>query len=95
MTTTISPATAAAPEPALPEAGTPTPSKRRRFKRPPIGYAFAVVFLVTLTLMAFLADYLPFIPYPDAKIPGPDGRPEGSHGAQVRPRPGAKPDLCC
>jgi ABC-type dipeptide/oligopeptide/nickel transport system permease subunit len=31
---------------------------------------FAVTFLVTLTFLAFFADYLPFIPYPDDKIPG-------------------------
>jgi len=75
MTTTITPSTAAAPEPALPDAGTPEVSKRRRFKRPQLGYGFAVIFLVMLTLMAIFADYLPFIPYPDAQILGPDGRP--------------------
>jgi len=72
MTTTITPSTATSPGPTEPAA--PAATGRRRFKRPPIGYAFAVVFLVTLTLMAFLADYLPFIPYPDTKILGPDGK---------------------
>ena len=36
---------------------------------------FAVGFLGLLTFMAIFADYLSFIPYPDAKIPGPNGRP--------------------
>jgi peptide/nickel transport system permease protein len=36
----------------------------------PWGAAFGTTFLVTLTFMAFFADYLPFIRYPDTKIPG-------------------------
>jgi peptide/nickel transport system permease protein len=74
MTTTIAPPTAPSPDPAAAAEPAAAVFKLKR-QRPNIGFIFAVVFLVTLTFMAFFADYLPFIPYPDAKIPGPDGRP--------------------
>jgi peptide/nickel transport system permease protein len=48
-------------------AATP-PGKKRRFKMPPPGMTFGVVFLVTLTLMAIFADWLPFIRYPTTKV---------------------------
>lgn len=73
MTTTIAP-TENATEPAAPppEPGTPTKKKRQR---PTIGLIFGVGFLVILTLLAVFADYLSFIPYPNEKILGPDGKP--------------------
>jgi peptide/nickel transport system permease protein len=75
MTTTIDPSTTT-PEPAAPAAAQPAPGeKQRKLKWPGLGLTFALVFLIGLTLMAIFADYLPFIPYPDAKIPGPNGRP--------------------
>jgi peptide/nickel transport system permease protein len=75
MTTTLTP-TAEAGEPTAPVAAEPAPARTRRsFKWPGFGIVFAVGFLVTLTFLAVFADYLSFIPYPDAKIPGPDGRP--------------------
>lgn len=46
----------------------------REFKRPPIGVLFGTVFLVALTLMAILADYLPFIRFPNTKV-AIDGSP--------------------
>jgi peptide/nickel transport system permease protein len=72
MTTTLTPAPATSPESA---ATTPALPPRAKRKRPTIGVVLALIFLVGLTLMAIFADYLSFIPYPDAKIPGPNGRP--------------------
>jgi peptide/nickel transport system permease protein len=66
MTATLTPAEA--PAPAAPEPAAAAPKKKR--KRPTFGMIFAVTFLVVLTFMAFFADYLPFIRYPDAKVPG-------------------------
>ena len=74
MTTTIDPSTTT-PEPAAPAALPAARGKQRKLKWPGFGLVFAVVFLGGLTLMAIFADYLSFIPYPDALIPGPDGRP--------------------
>ncbi len=75
MTTTIDPSTTT-PEPAAPATALPAPrGKQRKLKWPGFGLVSAVVFLGGLTLMAIFADYLSFIPYPDALIPGPDGRP--------------------
>lgn len=75
MTTTIDPSTTT-PEPAAPAAAQAAPAKKQRsFKWPGLGIVFAVGFLGLLTFMAIFADYLSFIPYPDAKIPGPNGRP--------------------
>ncbi len=75
MTTTIAP-TAEASEPTAPVAAEPAASRTKRsFKWPGFGIVFAVGFLVTLTFLATFADYLSFIPYPDEKIPGPNGRP--------------------
>lgn len=66
MTATLTPADA--PAPAAPEPAAKTPKRKR--KRPTFGVIFAVTFLVLLTFLAFFADYLPFIRYPDAKVPG-------------------------
>jgi len=66
MTATLTPAEA--PAPAAPEPAAAAPKKKR--KRPTFGMIFAVTFLVTLTFLAFFADYLPFIPYPKDTIPG-------------------------
>ena len=66
MTATLTPAEA--PTPAAPEPATAAPRKKR--KRPTFGMIFAVTFLVGLTFLAFFADYLPFIRYPDDKIKG-------------------------
>ncbi|MCB0999371.1 MAG: ABC transporter permease [Acidimicrobiales bacterium] len=75
MTTTIDPSTTT-PEPSAPAAAQSTPARKKRsFKWPGLGLVFAVGFLGLLTFMAIFADYLSFIPYPDAKIPGPNGRP--------------------
>jgi peptide/nickel transport system permease protein len=74
MTTTIAPPTAPSPDPAAAAEPSSAAFKPKR-KRPNIGFIFAVVFLGSLTFMAFFADYLSFIPYPDEKILGPDGRP--------------------
>ena len=72
MTTTVI-------EPTPPEASTPTPvetlAPKRKRKRPSFGLIFACTFLGLLTFFAIFADYLPFIRYPDEKVPGPDGRP--------------------
>ena len=63
MTSTIITPSVDAPAPAAAE---PTPKERR--KMPPFGVAFGVTFLVTLTLLAIFADWLPFIRYPDTKV---------------------------
>lgn len=47
---------------------TPAPSKRRRFKRPTIGVALAVTFLVVLVFLTVFADYLSFIRGADTKV---------------------------
>lgn len=73
MTTTIAPtettaaSSAPPPEPAK-------PSKKKR-DRPTVGLIFGVGFLGLLIVLAIFADYLGFIPYPDTKILGPDGKP--------------------
>jgi peptide/nickel transport system permease protein len=75
MTTTID-ATTTAPDASAPPPAVPaTPSKKRKPTWPGFGIVFALGFLGSLTFLAVFADYLSFIPYPDAKIPGPDGRP--------------------
>lgn len=74
MTSTIDTTAVAAEPSATPPAEPTPPPKKRSFKWPGLGITFAVVFLVALTLMAIFADYLSFIPYPDAKIPGANGR---------------------
>jgi peptide/nickel transport system permease protein len=72
MTTTLAPSTA----PSAPAAATDAPTKSRRLpKWPGLGIVFAITFLGGLTFLAIFADYLSFIPYPDEKILGPDGRP--------------------
>ncbi len=74
MTSTID-TTAATTEPSATPPAEPTPPpKKRSLKWPGLGITFAVAFLAALTLMAIFADYLSFIPYPDAKIPGANGR---------------------
>lgn len=75
MTTTID-ATSTTAEPSSPAAASPTPSKKKRtLKWPGFGLVFALVFLCGLTFMAIFADYLPFIPFADSQVLGPDGRP--------------------
>jgi peptide/nickel transport system permease protein len=71
MTTTIAPSTA----PTEPVAAAVAPAaKKRKLKWPGLGIVFAVGFLGTLTFLAIFADYLSFIPYPDEKILGANGR---------------------
>lgn len=72
MTTTVieSPTTEEMP----PAAPAPAPVKPKR-KRPSFGMIFACGFLGLLIFLAVFADYLPFIRYPNTKVPGPDGRP--------------------
>ena len=73
MTTTIAPTeTASEPSSAPPQPVAPAKKKRQR---PTFGLIFGVGFLGILIILAVFADYLSFIPYPDAKILGPDGKP--------------------
>jgi peptide/nickel transport system permease protein len=72
MTTTVIEPTPPEVSPATAEAA--PPPKRRR-KLPSFGMIFACSFLGGLIFLAIFADYLPFIRYPDEKVPGPDGRP--------------------
>lgn len=76
MTATLTPAEA--PSPAAPEPAAAAPKKKRR--RPTFGLIFAVTFLAALTFMAFFADYLSFIRYPDSKF---------AEGARYKIGPGA------
>jgi peptide/nickel transport system permease protein len=45
-----------------------TASPRRKFKRPSVGVIFGVVWLATLFFLTVFADFLPFVPYSDAKV---------------------------
>lgn len=73
MTTTIAPTENPAEPTATPTATGAPPKKRRDL--PSFGIVFGVGFLVALVILAVFADYLSFIPYPDTKILGPDGKP--------------------
>ncbi len=46
----------------------PAPPSSKKFKLPKLGVMLGAGFLIVLTLMAILADYLPFIRYPDTKV---------------------------
>ncbi|MEZ5221426.1 MAG: ABC transporter permease [Ilumatobacteraceae bacterium] len=74
MTTTITPDTSDAAAASTPSAEAAPPAKKRSFTWPGFGIVFALGFLGLLTFLAVFADYLSFIPYPDAKIPGANGR---------------------
>ena len=50
-------------------------------QRPPLGFVFAVAFIVLLVLVATFADYLPFVRYPTDKVPG---------GARYKVGPGSE-----